>query len=179
MAMMKLLLGVAVASKYALRGENALEQKELAQLLPRGFEWRSYRDSLLELGGEAADENGTTTNVSTPRSSITTPHRSIPPLIFLRNRSFHNRSLSTPRKKNPQPLLPLPDGFVINTPIDIIHRISSYVRRQRTNGHIDVEDSPALISSVNGLIDAVSKFEQILYIPMPSSYDVHLKQVGG
>ncbi|KAJ3165262.1 hypothetical protein HDU88_004347 [Geranomyces variabilis] len=68
-------------------------------------------------------------------------------------------------------------GLVINAPLDIIHRISAYIRRQRKNGLVDVEDNPSITSAIGSMINAVSKFEQILYVPMPTYYDVLLKQI--
>ncbi|KAI8590276.1 Bestrophin, RFP-TM, chloride channel-domain-containing protein [Geranomyces variabilis] len=265
---MKMLLAVAIATKYALCGENALAHWELVRLLPPGYEGHSYRSSLVEITSAAATavidaqqvllENGDTAasasiimaepspdgnntmsadviSVVQPvrrRAKSTTDRpRQIPPLILLRTRPYfgkrstahmaapaisHHRKPRSTFSTSPLPssiaaAVPLeaftasaataPDapspaaagatsrhaseapeiigggGLVINAPLDIIHRISAYIRRQRKNGLVDVEDNPSITSAIGSMIDAVSLFEQILYVPMPTYYDVLLKQI--
>ncbi|KAJ3151260.1 hypothetical protein HDU89_002099 [Geranomyces variabilis] len=255
---MKMLLAVAIATKYALRGQNALDHWELVRLLPPGYEGHSYRSSLVEITTAATAvieaqqvvlENGDTAapavivtrksdgnivpveNLSVQpgrrraKSTAERP-RKIPPLILLRTRPNFGRSSSltahmvapaishrrprssttaSPRSStvtavpvevltaSPLTSPPTPPaaatphaseppeigggGLVINAPLDIIHRISAYIRRQRKNGLVDVEDNPSITSAIGSMIDAVSKFEQILYVPMPTYYDVLLKQI--
>ncbi|KAI8918055.1 Bestrophin, RFP-TM, chloride channel-domain-containing protein [Entophlyctis helioformis] len=67
--------------------------------------------------------------------------------------------------------------MVINTPLDIIHRVGFYIRRQRQSHLVDPDDVPSMTQAVNTIIDSVTKFEQILNVPIPSSYDVHMKQI--
>ncbi|KAJ3154176.1 hypothetical protein HDU86_004720 [Geranomyces michiganensis] len=259
---MKMLLAVAIATKYALRGENALAHWELVRLLPPGYESHSYRSSLVEITAAAATavveaqqvllDNGDTAApaiivADTPNSTSDVPAevisvqpvrrrakstaertRKIPPLILLRTRPHFGkgstahlaapavshrrpRSMSSaspssstgsvapievltasPIAMAPASTPSLPaaatprasesseiggGGLVINAPLDIIHRISAYIRRQRINGLVDVEDNPSITSAIGFMIDAVSKFEQILYVPMPTYYDVLLKQI--
>ncbi|KAJ3035879.1 hypothetical protein HDV00_003352 [Rhizophlyctis rosea] len=62
--------------------------------------------------------------------------------------------------------------MVINVPLDVIHRISAYVRRQRKESLVDAEDNPSINSAVGSMIDAVTKFEQVsmqdsLHFPKP------------
>ncbi|KAJ3007081.1 hypothetical protein HKX48_009322 [Thoreauomyces humboldtii] len=196
--MMKMLLGVAVATKYALRGENALDQEELRRLLPTGYERESYRASLVDLdemvmGLDASpppppllSESVTSSAPCTPRGSTATRttrrRKKIPPLILLRNRSLlvpvSPHSILTPTAASaPGPRGDINSGMVMNVPLDIIFRISAYLKRQRKVQRVDPEDNPSITSAVSAMIDAVSKFEQILYVPMPNSYDVHMKQV--
>ncbi|KAI9088754.1 Bestrophin, RFP-TM, chloride channel-domain-containing protein [Phlyctochytrium arcticum] len=202
---MKLLLGVAVATKYALRGENAFEQKELVQLLPAGYASKSYRSSLMDLGAVPTSPSSPVEDLFNEGDKTRKPmfaeldtrerdfrdmHRKQPSIILPRNRASISRQMST--LLSPSQSIPvgprrypfirpfggvssLSDTLVINAPLDIIYRIGAYLRRQR--GITDVEDLPSMTSAVNGMIDAVSKFEQILYIPMPKSYDTHLKQI--
>ncbi|KAJ3183143.1 hypothetical protein HDU87_007566 [Geranomyces variabilis] len=263
---MKMLLAVAIATKYALRGQNALDHWELVRLLPPGYEGHSYRSSLVEITTAAATtvieaqqvvlDNGDTAapavivtrksdsniapneNLSVQpgrRRAKSTAERSrkIPPLILLRTRPHFGKSssltahmvapaiahrrprsssstIASPRSSTVTaavsaevltasptaagPPTPPPaaaaapphsseppeiggGGLVINAPLDIIHRISAYIRRQRKNGLVDVEDNPSITSAIGSMIDAVSKFEQILYVPMPTYYDVLLKQI--
>ncbi|TPX57179.1 hypothetical protein PhCBS80983_g04051 [Powellomyces hirtus] len=257
---MKMLLAVAIATKYALRGENALEQRELRRLLPAGYEGQSYRSSLVEVNALAAvaaagcgldetsplaaAEEDKTTGLATSANHEKQPARrhsrhpalplpphpkKIPPLILLRYRSkfgksgssalsssaatalaslspfafqpshlklgTHNHNpnpitttttTSTPSSPTAPPRKPttttpdmsdLDGGLVINAPLDIIHRISAYIRRQRKSACLDPEDTPSISAAIGAMIDAVSKFEQILYVPMPNSYDVHMKQI--
>ncbi|KAI8816252.1 Bestrophin, RFP-TM, chloride channel-domain-containing protein [Fimicolochytrium jonesii] len=255
---MRLLLGVAVATKFALRGQNALEMGELRGLLPGGgvgLEGRSWRSSLVDLQGEGGGASitgkdaaigsgptgtgsGSSTGMdATPASGDTPdekgkppqiplrPHTlahahthprprtdsltyKVPPMIFLRNRSgtlsktpsllpssasvsHHppppdsHTSTSTskspsskhPSTSPPHTHQPPPSSLVINAPLDLIHRISAYIRRQRKLGRVDAEDSPLMSANVGAVVETISRFEQILYVPMPLSYDTHLKQI--
>ncbi|KND04838.1 hypothetical protein, variant [Spizellomyces punctatus DAOM BR117] len=203
---MKLLLAVAIATKYALRGENALEQQELIRLLPHGYGSQSYRSSLVDFGPEAnaalneertsEQATGGSTGGATSGSRDGYEGKDIglrthPPLVLLRHRSSYSKGSaissvapSPPPYSRPYPVYRRPFGpqpetnvLVINAPLDIIHRISAYVRRQRQQSTVDLEDTPSISNAINAMIDAVSKFEQILYIPMPKSYDIHLKQI--
>ncbi|KAI8907450.1 hypothetical protein DFJ77DRAFT_442994 [Powellomyces hirtus] len=233
---MKMLLAVAIATKYALRGENALEQRELRRLLPVGYEGQSYRSSLVEVNALAAvaaagcglDETsplaedkktGLATSANHEKQPAhrhsrhpalpLPPHpKKIPPLILLRYRSKFGKSgssalsssaatalaslspfafqpshlklgthnpittASTPSSPTAPPRKPtttttpdmsdLDGGLVINAPLDIIHRISAYIRRQRKSACLDPEDTPSISAAIGAMIDAVSKFEQIL-----------------
>ncbi|KAL2913870.1 hypothetical protein HK105_206604 [Polyrhizophydium stewartii] len=70
------------------------------------------------------------------------------------------------------------DGsLVINTPLDIIHRIGFYIRRQRQDRLADPDDVPSMTQAINTMIDSVTKFEQILNVPLPRSYDTHMKHI--
>ncbi|KAL5037706.1 hypothetical protein RTP6_005099 [Batrachochytrium dendrobatidis] len=70
------------------------------------------------------------------------------------------------------------DGsLVINTPLDIIYRIAFYLRRRRRAHLVDLDDVPSMTQAITTMIDSVTKFEQILNVPMPKSYDVHMKQI--
>ncbi|TPX59974.1 hypothetical protein SpCBS45565_g07629 [Spizellomyces sp. 'palustris'] len=201
---MKLLLAVAIATKYALRGENALEKQELTRLLPHGYGSQSYRSSLVDFGPDAnialnEEEQATGGNTCGPtpgnrdgHESRDTGLRNHPPLVLLRHRSSYSKGSaissvapSPPPFSRPYPVYRRPFGpqpetnvLVINAPLDIIHRISAYVRRQRQQSTVDLEDTSSISNAINAMIDAVSKFEQILYIPMPKSYDIHLKQAS-
>ncbi|KAI8618375.1 Bestrophin/UPF0187, partial [Chytriomyces sp. MP71] len=62
-------------------------------------------------------------------------------------------------------------------PLDILHQINHYVRRQRHSGDVVQEDSSAVMNAISTAIDSVTKFEQILYFPVPTTYDVHIKHV--
>ncbi|KAJ3073145.1 hypothetical protein HDU98_002181 [Podochytrium sp. JEL0797] len=68
-------------------------------------------------------------------------------------------------------------GNVINAPLDILHHINAYVRLQRQSGTIAPEDATPTLNAISTAIDSVTKFEQILYFPVPASYDIHMKQV--
>ncbi|KAJ3242094.1 hypothetical protein HDU81_007848 [Chytriomyces hyalinus] len=70
-----------------------------------------------------------------------------------------------------------PTGSMINVPLDILHQINQYVRRQRQSGDLVPEDSSAVMSAISNAIDSVTKFEQILYFPVPTTYEVHIKHV--
>ncbi|KAJ3267057.1 hypothetical protein HDU77_006997 [Chytriomyces hyalinus] len=70
-----------------------------------------------------------------------------------------------------------PTGSMINVPLDILHQINQYVRRQRQSGDLVPEDSSAVMSAISNAIDSVTKFEQILYFPVPTTYEMHIKHV--
>ncbi|KAJ3046984.1 hypothetical protein HK097_000346 [Rhizophlyctis rosea] len=196
---MKLLLGVAIATKYALRGHNPRHQSEFTRLLPKHTS-PSYRSSLVDLNAASSSSLPTTTtttktesptDTSSPRPSSTTPpnppklkslsrvldqslsESPISPFLTVERSSLYRRSQSL----HLLPVKSQPEGMVINVPLDVIHRISAYVKRQRQEHLIDVEDNPSINGAIGSMIDAVTKFEQILYVPVPKSYDVHLKQI--
>ncbi|KAJ3301037.1 hypothetical protein HDU76_005881 [Blyttiomyces sp. JEL0837] len=110
----------------------------------------------------------TTTTSSVSAVSATTTPTFPHPFSQRRQQDLH---IHTPHQSIPR------SGNVINAPLDILHRISAYVRRQRLSKRLEVEDGTALFQSISSAIDSVTKFEQILYIPVPRSYDIHMKQI--
>ncbi|KAJ3284633.1 hypothetical protein HK104_009834 [Borealophlyctis nickersoniae] len=175
---MKLLLGVAIATKHALRGENARYKDEFIRLLPQRLESQSYRSSLVCVDNKGA--------VAESLTSKTNDLKQVQPLLrgdsdasFLSNRAaarggnkgsplspfFTPRKSALFRRKRSatiQHVQTQTSGLVINVPLDVIHRISAYIRRTRQENLIDPEDTPSINSAVASMIDAVTKFEQIL-----------------
>ncbi|KAJ3413178.1 hypothetical protein HDV05_008381 [Chytridiales sp. JEL 0842] len=177
---MKLLLASAVATKYALRGHEPHHYSELTRLLPSGYLQKSYRGSQVDLYCTAEDVS------SKPSSSVPSylTQRSSPYVYPQSQRnSISGRGGQQQQQQNFSGLPSLPPKArfnpqnVINAPLDIIHRISQYIRRQRQSGNLDAEDNAAAMRSISTAIDSVTRFEQLLYIDARKSYDVHIKQI--
>ncbi|KAJ1330085.1 hypothetical protein BSLG_009757 [Batrachochytrium salamandrivorans] len=88
-----------------------------------------------------------------------------------------NPSLSNQSPMQRFPMYDQDGQLVINTPLDIIYRIGFYLRRQRRAHAVDLDDVPSMTQAITTMIDSVTKFEQILNVPMPRSYDIHMKQI--
>ncbi|TPX35674.1 hypothetical protein SmJEL517_g01925 [Synchytrium microbalum] len=88
-------------------------------------------------------------------------------------------SRPAPSSSDPtSPSLRMKRGNVVTVPLDIAYRISHYTRRLRHQNLIhDTEDIPQLNSAISAMIDSITKFESIVNISVPPSYDMHLKQL--
>ncbi|KAI9347298.1 Bestrophin, RFP-TM, chloride channel-domain-containing protein [Obelidium mucronatum] len=140
------------------------------------------------------DTDNETPTLSNRRHSIATPtmlrvHSRLtsetPSTASSSSRSYSRITLTS--NNNNSPTLPLPPslharkciGNVINVPLDILHHINHYVRTQRNLplSTLTPEDATPTLTAISTAIDSVTKFEQILYFPVPTTYEIHIKQV--
>ncbi|KAJ3025445.1 UNVERIFIED_CONTAM: hypothetical protein HDU68_007129 [Siphonaria sp. JEL0065] len=123
-----------------------------------------------------------------PESELTTPtisnRRHSTTTSFIRHHSRLSSSASSTSTPASRTTRPLPKslqrkcvGNVINVPLDILHHINHYVRTQRASTTLATEDATPTLNAISTAIDSVTKFEQILYFPVPTTYEVHIKQV--
>ncbi|KAJ3130011.1 hypothetical protein HK100_008297 [Physocladia obscura] len=216
MQIMKLLLATAVATKYALRGVDPYNFKDLVQLLADDYETHDTADSLRlkkkALSASVSNMGSSPTLFSEtitkdplqamnkiclnqervrPMSTVTptlpkytsepdtfqSKNKSHRPLSFQGSMPTSKFSKSSQRYQMPASLQRRCIGNVINVPLDILHHINKYVRLQCKSGTLASEDVPPTTSAISIAIESVTKFEQILYFPLPATYDIHLKHV--
>ncbi|KAJ3215861.1 hypothetical protein HK099_006162 [Clydaea vesicula] len=145
---LKLLVAIAVANKYSLRGENAYFYKELLDLIP---------DNDFKKNGSMIKK------MKKMRSND---------LNFTATRDKIEDFEDAENVKNAIPTL----SIVVNVPLEIAHRVSAFIRKQRSFGNIDLEDIPAINTGLNEVINSLTKFE-LMFVPVPKSYDIHMKQI--
>ncbi|ORY23334.1 hypothetical protein BCR33DRAFT_796544 [Rhizoclosmatium globosum] len=186
---MKLLLATAVATKHALRGVDPYLFQDLNQLLPADFTTTGQQTprlrrpiNLLTTVGSAPSLSNSIDNmfkqqespVGTPtkRHSIPLENFEMPPPLppkFSMNTAPRTRRASFSPTSPPLPasLRRKCSGNPINAPLDILHHITFYLRAQRKLGTLAAEDAGQTLGAVSAAIDSVTKFEQILYFPVP------------
>ncbi|KAI8850503.1 hypothetical protein BC829DRAFT_442107 [Chytridium lagenaria] len=158
LSILKLLYAVAIATKYSLRGHDPLHFDEVQSLLPKPD---SHHDS------------ATASNSTLAFKTVNTCH------------SFCGDGLESEAKRIPRkPTRPstatiggLRRGSVINAPLDMLYKAASYVKRLKRSGAIEQDDSGPAVVALNACDRLCYKFEQLLYVPVPKSYDVHIKQI--
>ncbi|KAJ3292465.1 hypothetical protein HDU79_001420 [Rhizoclosmatium sp. JEL0117] len=196
---MKLLLATAVATKHALRGVDPYLFQDLNQLLPADFTTTGQQtprlrrpiNPLTTVGSAPSLSNSIDNMFKQQESPVGTPTKrhSIPlenfemppplPPKFSMNTAPRTRRASFSPTSPPLPasLRRKCSGNPINAPLDILHHITFYLRAQRKLGTLAAEDAGQTLGAVSAAIDSVTKFEQILYFPVPGTYEVHIKQV--
>ncbi|KAJ3357803.1 hypothetical protein HDU83_002931 [Entophlyctis luteolus] len=190
---MKLLLATAVATKYALQGKDPYKFKDLNQLLPADFisrgsslNSRLRRHSSADIFSSRSRQSSLIPSLSntSPQANVdddalpalpkSTINKHTFPAQFASARSRDDVHAATADGNTLQRRCL---GNVINVPLDILHHIANYARVQRKSGALAAEDAAATVSAIASVIDCVTKYEQILYFPVPQSYDIHIKQV--
>lgn len=182
MDMMKTLLAIAVATKESVRGTNPAENELLQLILSR----QSHPIIMLGHNGLHQLAKNGNTNVNEEHSRRPSVQRPLPTggnsntannNVNNNNNNNNNNtanetaSTNTTSKPNFRPL----NNFI---PVDLIYSISQTIRKQRTlNNAIEHEDSQAIAVTISGMIDCLTKFEQICSIGMPRAFDIHMKQL--
>ena len=165
---MKLLLASSYATKFALRGQDPYTYDELLKLLPSQFGNLSYRSSQLSpveyashygIKSELSAEKMAHQNLST---MINRFYKQVPSQINQYQYSnLTDECFQSEFSSFTGIILAKPSRNPINAPLDILIRISQYIRRQRKSGNLESEDSLAMTSSISLAIDTVTKFEQV------------------
>lgn len=127
-AIMKLLYSVAVSTKSALRGKNAFLDSEFLSLLPRHLAVPLKRTGKLGLELIVSYK---TSLVNVDSDDVTN----------LECHSDEEDEAWTPCEDSQRNISALKRTSTYNAPFDVIHRISFYLRRQREEARMDVEDT--------------------------------------
>ncbi|KAJ3212660.1 hypothetical protein HDU67_003688 [Dinochytrium kinnereticum] len=163
---MKMLYGVAVATKHSLRGHDPLTFDDVQTLItpkPPQTEIIAIKSAMIDpirgLLTKRPASLSTSIEGLDQVESVKRAKRMTRPSVVA-------SAMQGVRK-----------GSVINTPLDILYKSLGYVKRQKRVGNVDSEEGGMAAQAISGAIDSVTKFEQLLYVPVPRSYDVHIKQI--
>ncbi len=205
LATMKLIFAIVVATKHTLRGEDAFEHSDFTSLLPlhmlssmkkeKGKLGRdtiiSYKSALFNLD-DLPEKHSSAAVLKSPDRLMESPRDLIPELNptdantlntpgpYMRKLKHRNSSFISAEsllQTNVAIPFPMTRGRKRNATFDLIHRVSYYMRRQRGLGHLDPEDSPSVSKAIEHIIDALTKFDQLILIPVPKPYATHIHNV--
>ncbi|KAL1918165.1 uncharacterized protein VTP21DRAFT_3431 [Calcarisporiella thermophila] len=156
---MRLTIAFIVAVQHHLRGELGADYEDMVGLLPDDWPPRNSHP----------DAKAPSRPYPTPANSngITTSDE-IAPLLYNGFQSYQSSGPNMPPKYLGQPTMSLP--------LEILLRIAYWIAKQRRNSKIDSTLSNSLSASLSTLTDTLTILERILRTPIPSAYNIHLKQ---
>ncbi|CAG8664775.1 22107_t:CDS:10 [Cetraspora pellucida] len=174
----RLLLGYVVAVKHHIRFEFGIHWPDLQDLLPDGFQ-KTYYDGSAMQPEESSEDKSLLGGLPIAVRSIS---NKIPPTAF---RSVLKLSKEERKILYKQEELPEVDASM-SLPLEIVFHLNLYFVQMTTElVNKDNEDEGkrldgvkfgALASSLDELIDILGNLERVGSTPLPTAYNVHLKQ---
>ncbi|CAG8591331.1 23751_t:CDS:10 [Dentiscutata erythropus] len=180
----RLLLAYVVAVKHHVRLEFGTHWPDLEDLLPEGFQLTYYEGSAA-LADPTLGSDGKSQSIAIeiPHVEVTlrTLASRVPPTTF-----FNLRPSLRGMSKEEQKMLygdsvDLTDDLSevdasMSLPLEIIFHLNVYVEKQITEGKLDMGKYGSVVGNFNTLIDSLGNLERIGNTPIPTAYNVHLKQ---
>ncbi|CAG8517427.1 6505_t:CDS:10, partial [Scutellospora calospora] len=167
----KLLLAFVVAVKHHLRLEFGTHWGDLNDLLlPEDFQFTEFEGTADQTA--VIEESEGKTTIEMPHTHVTrTLSSRIPPTLYVKEIRPSLIKMSEVERKNLYG--DCESDFVED---EIIFHLGRYIEKQCKDDKFDLSKFGSVVGNLNSLIDCLGNLERIANTPIPTAYNVHLKQ---
>ncbi|CAG8770277.1 13875_t:CDS:10 [Dentiscutata erythropus] len=164
----RLLLGYVIAVKHHIRFEFGIHWPDLQDLLPEGFQKTYYDGSAVQDGAQDSENKSLLDALP-----IRTISSKIPPTVFKRHISHYSKE----EKKKMYQVDELSEvDASMSLPLEIVFHLHLYFIQMSKEKKLDGPKFGLLSGNLDVLIDVLGNLERIGSTPLPTAYNVHLKQ---